>query len=125
MTKDNFTLRGPNGAELHLEEIKSLRGVRLLGSADADNFFQVDVVTTSNLHLKDYTCSFDCINLICAMLYSESEAEDKTSITISFESLVNILMIAKNSKFDSFDSEKVSDEEIEEFFSRTDNTVLN
>jgi hypothetical protein len=125
MTKDNFTLRGPNGAELHLEEIKSLRGVRLLGSTDVDNFFEVDVVTTGDLHLKDYTCSFDCLNLICAMLYSESEAEDKTLITFSFEALVNALMLSKNSKSEDLGSLKISDEEMEEFFNRDTNALLN
>lgn len=123
MNRENMVLRGPNGAELQLEEIKSLRGIRLNDTNDTSNLFQVDIVTMSGITLKDYTCSFDCLSLICAMLYSESESEDKTSITVSFEALVNALMIAKNSK-DDLGSLKISDEEMEEFFNKTDDTVL-
>lgn len=117
----HYALRAPSGAELPLEEIKSLRAVRVYNPNDPDNLFQVDFVTIANVSLKDYTCSFDCLNIICAMIYSESAAEDKTTVTISFEALVNALMMAKVSKNTE---DAISDEDMEEFFNRTDETVL-
>lgn len=67
--------------------------------------------------------------LICAMLYSEGDAEDKTSVTVSFEALVNALTMSRNTGYTEanknlFD-EDTEEEALKEYMERDINIVLN
>lgn len=67
--------------------------------------------------------------LMCVMLYSEGEAEDKTSVTVSFEALVNTLTMARNAGYTEanknlFDEDS-EEEALKEYMERDMNIVLN
>lgn len=121
-----INLRGPRGTVVFLEDVKSLRGVRINNTTDAMNLFQVDIVTLDGDMKYNYTCSFHCLSLICALLYSESDAEDKTVVSFTFEALVNIMTLSKiteGSEDKNFLDE--AEEAYEELLNRPDTTVLN
>ena len=126
----HMDLRSPMGKTLHLEEIKSLRSVQINDAHDADNLFQVDIVDMEDKLHTGYTCSFECVSLICAMLYSEGDTEDKTSITISFEALVNALTMSRNAGYTdagkgNIERDLEEEEAMEEYMSRETNVTLN
>jgi len=125
----NIDLRSPNGTVLYLENIKSLRSVQVYDTGDADNIFKVDVVDVDGVFRQDYTCSHDCLALICAMLYSEGDAEDKTIVTISFEALVNALTMSRNLGYTDASKSLLEDEyeedAMEEYANRETNVTLN
>jgi hypothetical protein len=125
----NIDLRSPTGTILYLENIKSLRSVQINDTGDADNLFKVDIVDVDGVFRQDYTCSYDCLGLICAMLYSEGDSEDKTIITISFEAFVNAVTMSRNAGYTDAAKGLLEDDyeedAMEEYMNRETNVTLN
>lgn len=122
-------LRSPSGKTLHLEDVKSLRSLRIHDAGDADNIFLVDVVDLGGNLLQNYTCGFECLSLICAMLYSEGDAEDQTKVTVSFEAFVNALTMSRNLGYTDASKGLLEDdteeEALQEYMNREANVTLN
>lgn len=103
--------------------------MRIHDVGDADNIFLVDVVDISDNLLQNYTCGFECLSLICAMLYSEGDTEDKTQVTVSFEAFVNSLTMSRNAGY--IDASKglleddTDEEALQEYMNRESNVTLN
>jgi hypothetical protein len=123
-SKKELELRSSTGKILFLDEIKSIRSVCVNNLNDSKNFFKVDVVDVSGIFLQDYTCSFECLNIICAMLYAEGDTEDKTIVTMSFEAIVSILAMSKNLGYIEANQGTLNDEHKEPFF-KEPNMILN
>lgn len=119
----------PSGTVFHLEDTKSLMAIRLNDTGDADKLFQVDVIDMDGNLRKNYTCSFECLSLICAMLYSEGDSEDKTVVAVSFEALVNALTFSRNAGHvdasAGLEDADYEEEALEEYMNRETNVTLN
>jgi len=128
MRESDFDFRGPNGEILHLEDVASIRAIHLNKLEDKDNTYFVDLVDVKGNSRKNYTCSFSCLNFTITMLFAEGDAEDKTIVNMSFESLVTLLTTSRNTGYEdaaenSFGNE-FSEDADEEYIKREPTAIL-
>lgn len=100
MTNKDFDLKGPNGEVLYLENVASIRGIRLNRLENTEETYFVDLVDVNGNEKNNYTCSYGCLNMAIIMLFAEGEAEDKTTVSVSFESLVALMAVSRNMGYD-------------------------
>lgn len=127
MSTKDFELLGPSGDILYLEDVASIRSI-FINSLVEDSYF-IDFVDVNNVYRKNYMCSFNCLNYTMLMLFVEGDKEDKTTVSVSFESLMALLTKNRNIGYsegsgdieDSLDSEDA----MEELMKRESNVMLN
>lgn len=127
MQDSDLDMVGPSGKVLHLEDIASIRSISI-NSLVKDSYF-VDVVDIDGVFRKNYMCSFNCLNYTMLMLFAEGDKEDKTNVSVSFESLVALLTKNRNIGYsegagDSEEGESFEDA-MEELMKRESNVMLN
>ncbi len=127
MSTKDYDFFGPAGEVLHVEDVASIRAISLNNLME-DTYF-VDVVDLNGTLRKNYMCSFYCLNYSMLMLFVESEKEDKTNVSISFESLMALLTKTRHIGYSEAakdtDDSLSSEDAMEEFMKRDINTVLN
>jgi len=127
MSTKDYDFFGPSGEVLHIEDVASIRAISLNNLIE-DTYF-VDIVDLNGTLRKNYMCSFHCLNYAMLMLFVEGEKEDKTNISISFESLMALLTKTRNAGYSEAagDAEESlsSEDAMEEFMKRDANTLLN
>jgi hypothetical protein len=126
MDKSDFELKGPNGELMHIEDVASLRAIHLNKNSNGSGMYFCDIVDMQGNLRKNYACSFKCLNFIAIMLFAESEKEDKTLVSVSFESLVNLLTSSRAMNISEDDlGASISQEAEEEFLNRSPTVLLN
>lgn len=127
MTTKDFDFIGPNGEIVHLEDVASIRSV-VLNNLVEDTYF-VDFIDLTGVSRQNYLCTFKCLNYAMLMIFVEGDKEDKTQVTISFDSLMSLLTKSRNLGYSEGakdeDESYSSDEAMEELMKRDVNTLLN
>ena len=127
MSTKDYDFFGPSGDMVHIEEVASIRSISLNNLVE-DTYF-VDIIDVNGTFKKNYMCSFHCLNYTMLMLFVEGEKEDKTNISVSFESLMALLTktrhISYNEAAGDTEDSLSSEDAMEEFMKRDINTVLN
>jgi hypothetical protein len=127
ITNQDLDLLGPSGEILHLEDVASIRAITINNLMD-DTYF-VTVVDVQGTTRHNYLCTFKCLNYLTLMLFVEDEKEDKTQITINFESLMTLLTKSRNLGYSEAagDAEEGEESEsaMEALMSRESNAMLN
>lgn len=127
MSTQDFDLLGPSGEILHLEDVASLRAITLNNLIE-DTYF-VTIVDMQGTTRQNYLCTFKCLNYLMLMLFVESEKEDKTQITINFESLMTLVTKSRNLGYNEATGDAKTEEEsesaMEVLMKREPNVMLN
>jgi hypothetical protein len=127
MQDSDLDMVGPSGEILHLEDIASIRSISI-NSLVKDSYF-VDVVDLNGVFRKNYMCSFHCLNYTMLMLFVEGDKEDKTNVSISFESLMALLTKSRHIGYDEGAGDTAegesSEDAMDELMKREPNIMLN
>lgn len=91
---DDAVFINSNGNVIKLTDVSSIRSVKVLDPSNLDAMFIVDFVDSSGTYHAGYSCTFDTLHLAVIMLFSESEKEDFTTISVNFVGLASMMIMS-------------------------------